>query len=212
MTVSFVCSLTEGSFCLAEEVAVPKLTEARSQLRRDQIVLAARRCFVRNGMERTSVADITAESGLSAGSIYAHYSSKADIVLAVVQDVMDRRAAILAAYASRTRPPSPAQVIGHLAAATDPDEARVALQAWGEATTDPAIHDIVVAMVDRIRGLFRESCAQWLVAVKDYAPSEAGPRAERLADQLVAAYQAHLVRAALGATDAIDLAAIEAIS
>ncbi|GIF69943.1 hypothetical protein Ais01nite_79780 [Asanoa ishikariensis] len=199
-------------FANREWVAVPKLTEARSQLRRDQIVQAARRCFVRNGMERTSVAEITAESGLSAGSIYAHYSSKAEIVLAVVQDVMDRRAAILAEYASRAQPPSPAQVIVHLAAATDRDEARVALQAWGEATTDPAIHDVVVAMIDRIRGLFRASCEQWLVSAKDYAPSEAGPRAARLADQLVAAYQAHLVRAALGAPDAIDHAAIEAIS
>ncbi|SNT60698.1 DNA-binding transcriptional regulator, AcrR family [Asanoa hainanensis] len=191
---------------------MPKLTEARSRLRRDQIVEAARRCFVRNGMERTSVADITAESGLSAGSIYAHYSSKAEIVLAVVQDVMDRRAAILAAYATGTRPPSPAQVIAHLAAATERDDARVALQAWGEATTDPAIHDVVVAMIDRIRGLFRDSCAQWLVTTKDLAPSDAGPRAERLADQLVAAYQAHLVRAALGAPAAIDDAAIDAIS
>ncbi len=188
---------------------MPKLTEARSQLRRDQIVRAARRCFVRNGMERASVADITAESGLSAGSIYAHFDSKADIVRAVVQDVMDRRALTLAAYASGPRPPSPTQVIVHLAAATDPDEARIALQAWGEATTDPAIHEIVVSTIDRMRDLFRVGCEAWLVEAKGYDRAAAGPRATRIADQLVAVYQAHLIRGALlGPPDAVDQAAI----
>ena len=187
---------------------MPKLTEARRELRRDQIIRAARRCFGRNGMERTSVADITAESGLSAGSIYAHFASKAEIVRAVVQDVLDRRAALVAEYAASSQPPSPDQVIVRLAA-VDPDEARVALQAWGEATTDPAIRDIVVATIDRMHELFRVSCEAWLVKAKGYEPAHAGPRATRLAGHLVAVYQAVLIQGAfLAEAGPIDRAAI----
>ncbi|MBX3104032.1 MAG: TetR family transcriptional regulator [Cryobacterium sp.] len=51
---------------------MPKLTEGRRQARRDQISDAALRCFSVRGVERTSIAEITKESGLSAGSIYVH--------------------------------------------------------------------------------------------------------------------------------------------
>lgn len=187
---------------------MPKLTEARKELRRDQIIRAARRCFGRNGMERTSVADITAESGLSAGSIYAHFGSKAEIVRAVIQDVLDRRAALVTEYAAAAQPPSPAEVIVRLAA-VDPDEARVALQAWGEATTDPAIREIVVATIHRMRDLFRISCEAWLVKTEGYPPDEAGPRATRLAGHLVAVYQTVLIQDAfLDGQGPIDRAAI----
>ncbi|MDG4826856.1 TetR/AcrR family transcriptional regulator [Asanoa sp. WMMD1127] len=177
---------------------MPKLTDARKELRREQIVGAARRCFVRTGLERTSVADITAESGLSAGSIYAHFGGKAEIIQAVVQEVLDRRAATVIAYAAGPRPPSPAEVIAHLAGALETDEATVALQAWGEATTDPAIRDIVTATIARMRDLFRVSCEAWLIQVKGVAPAEAGPRATRLAGHLLGAYQALLLRRAFG--------------
>lgn len=187
---------------------MPKLTEARKELRRDQIIQAARRCFGRNGMERTSVADITAESGLSAGSIYAHFGSKAEIVRAVIQDVLDRRAALVTEYAASAAPPSPAEVILHLAA-VDPDEARVALQAWGEATTDPAIRDIVVATIDRMRDLFRVSSEAWLVKAKGYEAAAARARATRLAGHLVAVYQTVLIQGAfLDGAGPIDQAAI----
>ncbi|MEV0718734.1 TetR/AcrR family transcriptional regulator [Asanoa sp. NPDC050611] len=189
---------------------MPKLTEARRELRRDQIVQAARRCFVRTGMERTSVADITAESGLSAGSIYAHFTGKADIVRAVVQDSLDRRAELVAAFAASPHPPNPAQVILQLAAAADPDDARIALQALGEATTDPAIRDIVGTTIDRMHALFRASCEAWLVKSEGHAADAAAARATRLAGHLVAVFQSLLIQNAFpdgpGAVDATAVA------
>ncbi|MDI1463550.1 TetR/AcrR family transcriptional regulator [Catellatospora sp. KI3] len=178
---------------------MPKLTDARRQMRRGQINQAALRCFVRNGIERTSIADITAESGLSPGSIYAHYRSKAEIVQASAQHLLQRRLDTLTGFAASDVPPSPARLLDHLAAAIDPDEARVGLQTWGEATTDPAIRDIVVTMTDRMRDAIAAACAAWLVKVHGGDPAEVPARAAGLARQLMALYQAQLIRSALSA-------------
>ncbi|MGW1498369.1 TetR/AcrR family transcriptional regulator [Streptomyces mirabilis] len=80
-----------------------------------KITEAAVRCFGRIGLERTSIDDITAESGLSTGSIYAHYNNKADLVRAAAREVLAQR---------RRRPGRRADL--------------------REATTDPAIRAIVV--------------------------------------------------------------------
>ncbi|GHJ47674.1 hypothetical protein Cs7R123_50160 [Catellatospora sp. TT07R-123] len=192
---------------------MPKLTDARRELRRDQIIQAAVRCFVRNGMDRTSVADITAESGLSAGSIYAHYRSKAEIVQAAAQDVLERRLRTLTAAADGAQPPSPAELITRLAAGVERDEARVGLQAWGEATTDPVIRDIVTDMTDRFRDQLQVSCAAWLVAARGREPGEARAGAAILASHLVDVYLAFLFRRALLDEAApIDLRAITAFA
>lgn len=176
---------------------MPKITDARRELRRGQIARAALRCFVRNGMERTSIADLTAESGLSAGSIYTHYSDKADLVRAVAQELLQRRVDTLTEYAADPHPPSPTELLVRLAAAIDRDEARVALQTWGEATVNPAVRTIVVEMTDRMRDLIRATCEAWLVRVEGYEPGEARTHAIGLARQLMASYQALLIRAAL---------------
>ncbi|MFD0400958.1 TetR/AcrR family transcriptional regulator [Kitasatospora sp. NPDC127121] len=117
---------------------MPRLTDTRKELRRTQITEAAVRRFSRNGLERTSIADITAESGLSAGSIYAHYRSKADLVHASAHALLAERAEALGEYTASDSPP-------------DPAEARAGVQTWDEATTNPAIRHIVADTVDRMR-------------------------------------------------------------
>ncbi|WP_189155779.1 TetR/AcrR family transcriptional regulator [Lentzea pudingi] len=184
---------------------MPKLSQARQELRRQQILQAAMRCFVRNGMGRTSVADITAESGLSAGSIYTHFASKAEIVQATAQDLLERRLTALAGFVGEARLPSPAQLLRHLADGISRDEARVGLQAWGEATTDPVMCGNVVATTDGMRDAIAAHCEVWLVAVKGHEASVARSRAAGLAAQLMAVYQGLIVRKALfGTTDAAD--------
>ena len=189
---------------------MPKLTEERREWRREQILHAALRCFLRNGMERTSVADITAESGLSAGSIYSHFHNKAELVQAAAQDVIERRVTTMAEFAASAHPPSPEQLLRHLASAIDPADARIGLQVWGQATTDRAMRDIVVAMTVRLRDAIALSCESWLVKVVDEEPGVARARALDQARQLTAAYQALLIRSALfdepGASDEATIA------
>ena len=62
---------------------MPRLTPERSAQRRAQIVDATIRCIVRYGFQGATMAQIIAESGLSAGAVYAHFPSKNAILAAV---------------------------------------------------------------------------------------------------------------------------------
>jgi AcrR family transcriptional regulator len=176
---------------------VPRLTDARKELRRAQITEAAVRCFDRNGLERTSIADITAESGLSTGSIYAHYRNKADLVQAAARQVLAQRAKVLGEYAASDTPPDPDELLARLTAAIDPAEARVGVQTWGEATTDPAVRDIVVDMTDRMRAMLHDCVTAWLVKVEHHELAEARKLAAPIAHRVLALYQAELLYTAL---------------
>lgn len=176
---------------------MPRLTDARKELRRAQITEAAVRCFGRNGLERTSIAEITAESGLSAGSIYAHYRNKADLVQAAARAVLAERAALIGAWAASDTPPDPDDLLARLVAGKDATAARVAVQTWGEATTDPAIRAIVVDMIDRMRAMMHNCVTAWLVKVERHEPAEAQERATPIVQRVSALYLAELLHAAL---------------
>ncbi|MFD7586557.1 TetR/AcrR family transcriptional regulator [Kitasatospora sp. NPDC059811] len=117
---------------------MPRLTDTRKELRRTQITEAAVRCFSRNGLERTSIADITAESGLSAGSIYAHYRSKADLVHASAHALLAERAEALGEYTASDSPPDPDELLTRLIATIGPAEARVGVQTPIQAVSGPS--------------------------------------------------------------------------
>jgi AcrR family transcriptional regulator len=179
---------------------VPRLTDARKELRRTQIAEAALRCFGRNGLARTSIADIIAESGLSAGSIYAHYRDKADLVRATAREVLARRADAIGEYAAERPPPGPDELLARLVAAIDPTAARVGVQTWSEATTDPAVRDIVTDMTDRMRAMLHDRVTAWLIEVEHHDPAGAREHAAPIAHRVMALYQAELLYAALRST------------
>ncbi|NJP90924.1 TetR family transcriptional regulator [Nonomuraea sp. FMUSA5-5] len=180
---------------------MPRLTDARKELRRAQIADAAVRCFGRNGLAQTSIADITAESGLSAGSIYAHYRNKAELVRAAAREVLAKRAGVLGEYAAADTPPGPDDLLALLVAAIDPAEARVGVQTWGEATTNPDIRDIVVDMTGRMRAMLHDCVTAWLVKVEHHDPDAARERAAPIAHRLMALYQAELLYVAMRTPD-----------
>jgi AcrR family transcriptional regulator len=179
---------------------VPRLTSARKELRRVQIAEAAVRCFGRTGLKQTSIADIIAESGLSAGSIYAHYRNKAELVRAAAREVLARRAGVIGEYAADDVPPDPDELLARLIAAIDPAEARVGVQTWSEATTDPDIRDIVVDMTDRMRAMLHDCVTAWLVKVEHHEPSGARELAAPIAHRVMALYQAELLYLAFRST------------
>lgn len=58
-----------------------------SSLRRQEIFRIAADIFYRKGYAQTSTRDIAEAAGILKGSLYAHISSKEDILYAIVQDV-----------------------------------------------------------------------------------------------------------------------------
>jgi TetR/AcrR family transcriptional repressor of uid operon len=57
--------------------------------RRTRILDAAQACFVRNGFHRTTMQDVAAEAGMSAGNLYRYFSSKDAMVQGLTE--RDRR-------------------------------------------------------------------------------------------------------------------------
>jgi AcrR family transcriptional regulator len=58
--------------------------------RRQEILDAVLRCFVRTGYNGTSMDDVVAESGLSKGTLYWHFKNKRDLFMAAFDHVMNQ--------------------------------------------------------------------------------------------------------------------------
>jgi AcrR family transcriptional regulator len=65
---------------------MPRLTAEHRAAKRAEIVAAARRCFSREGFHQTSMPDIAAAAGVSAGAPYRYFASKEEIILAIAGD------------------------------------------------------------------------------------------------------------------------------
>lgn len=69
--------------------------ELRSDRRRTQILDAAARVFAERGYHRTTVRDVAREAGIADGTIYLYFTSKQDLLLALIAQlgrVAERRA------------------------------------------------------------------------------------------------------------------------
>jgi AcrR family transcriptional regulator len=135
------------------------VTEEYLAARRHQILDAARRCFDRSGFHQTSMQDILAEAGLSAGAVYRYFRSKTEIVRAIADEtitgVLDR-----AGTAVHADPPPPLpELVGALITAAErqlePDGVlRMAIQVWGESVHNPDLAAAVAETYRRIRSVF----------------------------------------------------------
>ncbi len=110
---------------------------------------AARACFIRKGVHATSMQDIFAEAGLSAGAVYRYFKSKNEIIEAIADEVVGTLEAALDAPADGPPPSLLDAVEGGLRMVDrqlGADGAfRIAVLVWAEAMHDPAFADIVAA-------------------------------------------------------------------
>jgi AcrR family transcriptional regulator len=175
---------------------MPRLTEARRRDRRDQIAAAAFRCFARAGFAGTSMADIIAESGLSAGSIYSHFESKADLIRFVATEELDRR------FEEVARGVDDSDEIltpGRIAATVfrdvrlERERAQILLQIWAEVPRDPELSVMGRENIARFRGTLRDALRPW-ARLRAGATGDVEAMATAGADVTLAALQGSVVR------------------
>jgi AcrR family transcriptional regulator len=136
---------------------MPRVSEAHLAARRQQILDAARICFLRNGFHMTSMQDVIAEAGLSVGAVYRYFKSKNDIVEAIAEQYADQ---IWGAFMTLTGPDrslyeAMAAAVGIIDGATGPDgPMRLAVQVWSEALRDERIAVTARRVYIRFRGNF----------------------------------------------------------
>jgi TetR/AcrR family transcriptional regulator, transcriptional repressor of aconitase len=132
---------------------MPRVDDDYLASRRRQIMDAAITCFAREGFHRTTMQDIVAETGLSAGAIYRYFRSKEDIVAAIAAEHHAREAEVLAGAAAATEAGDVlrdlARVsLGRLADPAEQRWRRVTIQLWGEALRDERVLRIVRSGLD----------------------------------------------------------------
>ncbi|MFT4230752.1 MAG: helix-turn-helix domain-containing protein [Microbacterium sp.] len=168
---------------------MPKLTEASRRRRREQIAGAALRLFERDGFERTTIADIIEESGLSAGAIYTHFDNKADLVRFVAESKFNEAYPELMNAERKVR--SPAEVLElAFGSAYDPSVAPIAVQVFAMAARSEDLADLAAERTTAIRGLITRLLTPW-------AEQQEGLQLDDIARLLMTILQGRVVSVAL---------------
>lgn len=66
------------------------LSDKHRLARRDKVLLAARRCFIRHGFHATGMAEISKACRMSVGNIYHYFPNKDAIVQAIADEMQSR--------------------------------------------------------------------------------------------------------------------------
>jgi TetR/AcrR family transcriptional regulator, transcriptional repressor of aconitase len=147
---------------------MPKISEEQRQARRDQIVSAVWRCFLRKGFQGTTLDDIIRESGLSSGAVYTHFTGKEELILAAISNYMGQLRGLFAPVLAGAQTATPIDFIRQMASAIEKhtnrvgvDLNRVILMGWGEAQTNPAVKSVISSFQAKYRAALVDVMRQW---------------------------------------------------
>ena len=177
---------------------MPKVTEQYREAKREEIAAAALRCFAKKGFG-ASMADIIAETGLSAGAIYGHFASKQEVMLAVAQNLMGNRVEDMRILSSFERAPSPGEVVAAVltSLAAEVTDTGLMLQVWGGSLNDPGIRDIVDEVFAELRNAYVPLFAAWARQNRGLDEDAAREWASALVPVSLALGQGYIVQSAL---------------
>jgi AcrR family transcriptional regulator len=135
---------------------VPKVTEAHLAARRQQIIDAARTCFLQQGFHATSMQHVIAEAGLSIGAVYRYFPSKNDLIMAIAGEVVADIGTILDGMVENSSlTDAMSGAVDTMASQLGPDGAlRLAVQIWAEAQHDPALAEFAGGIYRELREKF----------------------------------------------------------
>ncbi len=132
---------------------MPRVTQEHSAARRQQILDAARACFLRDGFHQTSMQDIQREAGLSAGAIYLYFKSKNEIILGIALQILETVGEVIPEHpvVEGALRDLPGIVRLFLGTAENLDRERqifpLAIQIWAEAVRDPVMLESLKASI-----------------------------------------------------------------
>lgn len=196
---------------------MPKITDERRAAVRRRIETAALEAFVAKGFAAASMADIIEASGMSAGAIYGHFATKAELTAAVAARVIGTRVDRVEALATQEPLLAPAAALRHALDELPPEvvDSGLVLQIWGQAPLDPALQRVAVDALAAMRSALTRYLTAWLVHQGE-TPAQARARARKAAPAYIGLLQGYLATrcvlgagAAQGYLDAVDLVLAE---
>jgi AcrR family transcriptional regulator len=144
---------------------MPKVTEAHSAARRQQIIDAAYRCFARKGFHQATMRDIYEEAKLSPGAIYHYFPSKDAIIQASFEFDYQRSLALFEAATASDDPLGAltdliAFLFRGLEGAAELGAGRVNVQGWGEALVNPPLRETLQRVMTHYLGALTQIARQ----------------------------------------------------
>ena len=145
---------------------MPRVSEAHREHRREQILEAARRCFIRKGFHQSSMTDVFAEAGLSAGAVYRYFRSKDEIITAIAEEVVGHVTDLLIPLVEQEPTPTLDSVIRDGLLSVDDlafgeyGFAQLAPQVWAEALRN----DLLLGVIRSRYTVVREALSRLIVA------------------------------------------------
>lgn len=127
---------------------MPKLKPEELESRRTEIIEAARRCFLRHGFHQTTTDEICREASITPGGLYHYFSSKEEIIVAVIQRSARNTAEGMRALIEQSDSAQTAfRGIGGMffQAMTDPDVdnvTRLEMEIWNESLRNEKLAEI----------------------------------------------------------------------
>ncbi|WP_165368043.1 TetR/AcrR family transcriptional regulator [Phytoactinopolyspora endophytica] len=147
---------------------MPRVSEAHLVARRQQILEAAWRCFARNGFHATSMQDIFAESGMSAGAVYRYFPSKLELIKATAGTITEGVGEVFGTIAQTEPVPSPAEAmemvintVSQLLTRKDVDLSKIAMHVWSEALREPEVGAVVKELALHVRQGWIDVLIRW---------------------------------------------------
>lgn len=175
---------------------MPKVSDEHREKQRQRILEAALTCVARKGFASTSMSDIIAEAGLSAGAVYVYYRSKEQLTIDVGRKVLGERVAMLEEYLGRDQVPAPAEVIPAFLEQM-PENGffpGVAVQVWGEAIHSPALAETAEKLIGEIGGHFADYFGAWFRQSRGLGEREAQAEGRRVAPAVLGMVQGYMVQ------------------
>jgi len=135
---------------------MPKVTQEYRDARREDILDAARRCFLRDGFHATSMQDLFAEVGLSSGAVYSYFPSKDDLIIAIAEENLQDIVATIHTVATRQPGRSVGAAIADILSIVQAKHASdglggLALLVWAEALRNRSLAEQFTALLTRVR-------------------------------------------------------------
>ncbi|MFD4375754.1 TetR/AcrR family transcriptional regulator [Streptomyces sp. NPDC058486] len=187
-----------------------RVSQEHLDARRRQILDGAARCFALNGFHATSMQDVLAEAGLSAGAVYRYFRSKDELIAAIAEETFSRIRGAFAEATDASPPPLPDVLVarvmtivleGRIAGGERQAFARLIIQVWAETLRDETLAKTLSQGFEGMREI-------WAGLVDAYRASGLVPAdvsSEDMARTLIATVQGFIAQQALFGDVEIDV-------
>ncbi|MCU1480270.1 MAG: TetR/AcrR family transcriptional regulator [Subtercola sp.] len=177
---------------------MPKVTDEYREARRHEIARAALRLFAQKGFQATSMSDIIAESGLSAGAIYGHYKSKDELIHKAISDIVQFRLDAVGSL-DAAQPLDPGQLLRRFVSIMSDEvgDLGLLLQVWAQAALDPTSRQATDSIGAHLRRVFESFLADWYVRGLGQAEADARGDAALFAPLYVSLVQGYVIQSTI---------------